>query len=84
MGAAADLAAAVTCTGEATVAPGAGEQTVTPTVAAVHGPGLPWVTVSVIGEDLKTAPLESHAWTTTLCVPEVTARLVARFAADAE
>jgi hypothetical protein len=41
------------------------------------------LTVTVKG-DLNTAPLESHACTTTLCVPEVTARLTSRFAADVE
>ena len=82
MGPAADLAAAVTCTGDATVAPGVGEQTVTPTVAAEHAPGVPWVTVSVMSEDLTTAPLEFQACTTTLCVPELTAMLTSRLAAD--
>ena len=82
MGAVADLAAAVTRTGELTVAPGAGEQTVTPTFTAEHAPGLPWVTVSVMGEDLSTAPLESQACTTAKCVPGFTARLTSRLAAD--
>ena len=62
MGAAPDLAAANTCTGEPTELPPDGEQTVTP-VFTGEQPELP-VTVSVKG-DLKTAPVESHAWTTT-------------------
>ena len=33
-----DIAAALICTGEATVEPGAGEHTVTPTTAALHAP----------------------------------------------
>ena len=39
------------------------------------------LTVTVKG-DLNTTPLESHACTTTLCVPEATARLTSRLAAD--
>ena len=39
------------------------------------------LTVTVKG-DLNTTPLESHACTTTLCVPEATARFTSRLAVD--
>lgn len=74
-----DLAAAVTCTGDPSVEPVAGAQTVTPVVLAVHVVDAP-PTVMVNGV-LKTDPPEFHAWTTTLCVPIPTARLTSRLAA---
>ncbi len=60
-----DLAAAVIVTGSATVAPAAGEQTVTPAVLAVQVLPVDEPTVMLTGV-LNTAPLESHACTTTL------------------
>jgi len=63
------------------VLPSAGEQTVTPMVLAVQPVAvepLPTVRVKAF---LKTVPVESHACTTTLCVPEETVRLVSRLAA---
>ena len=74
-----DLAAAVTCTGEASLEPAIGEQTVTPVVLAVHVPEVA-DTVMVNGV-LKTDPPEFQACTTTLCVPALTARLTSRLAA---
>ena len=96
IGAVADFAAAVICTGALCGLPGTGKQMVTPTIAAAQpdgggvgvGVGLgvgvgvePGVTVTV-RDDLKTAPLESHACTTTLRAPAVTGRLTSRLAAD--
>ena len=75
-----DLAAAVTCTGEASLEPPAGVQTVTPVVLAVHVVPEVVPTVMVNGV-LKTDPPEFQACTTTLCVPALTARLTSRLAA---
>ena len=83
-----DFAAALKCTGEATVLPEAGEQTFTPTTAVVHpvgvgvGVGVGAVPTLMLKGVLKTAPLESQACTTMLWVPELTGRLTSRLAAD--
>ena len=63
MGADADRAAATTCRGDVDVPP-VGEQTVTPKFEAEQ-PELPLVIVKG-SADLKTAPVTSHAWITTL------------------
>lgn len=76
-----DLAAAVTCTGSDTVAPAAGEQTVTPVVLAEQLPGTVAEPTVMLTGVLNTAPLESQACTTTLCVPVATDRLTFRLAA---
>ena len=79
MGATEDFAAAVTCRGVPVVAPEAGEHTVTPAVAEEHTVTPPTVRLRGV---LKTVPPESQACTTTLCVPDPTARLTSRLAAD--
>ena len=79
-----DFAAARKATGELLELLKVGEQTVTPAVAAVQGPGgllVPLPTVIVRGV-LKTAPVESQAWTTMLWFPDASDRLVFSDAAE--
>ena len=79
-----DLAAATKATGELLELPEVGEQTVMPAVVAVQGPGgllVPLPTVIVRGV-LKTAPVESQAWTTMLWFPDASDRLVFSDAAE--
>ena len=79
-----DFAAAVKRTGELTLLPGAGEHTFTPTVVAMQpaGVGVGAVPTVMLKGVLNTAPLESHACTTMLWVPELTGKLTSRLAAD--
>ena len=71
-----DFAAATTCTDEADVDPGVGEQTVTPAPAAEQPPPPFELPTVMLIEDLKKAPLESHACTTMKWPPEASVRLV--------